>query len=80
MAGERYKWIVPEDIRSLGGVYDDCIQEFLESGVRSARVDIPGKKPKSTYLLLKKSLRKKGLQDKVSVCMRFGKVYLSRPE
>lgn len=56
--------------------YDECIEEFLESGLESARVDFPNVKLNSLYALLKDSIDKKGLKDKIRACRRKGNVYL----
>lgn len=37
--------------------YDECVEEFLESGLKSARVNISGVKPQSIYLLLLKRIK-----------------------
>jgi hypothetical protein len=80
----KYKWIKPEKLTPLAyktrEEYDECIEEFLESNIKSARVNISGVKPQSMHMLLLKRIRKRGLRDKIAVCIRKGKVYLVKLE
>ena len=84
MSEKKYKWIIPEELP--GPVvkrreeYDECLDEFLESGLASARVTIPGVKPVSVARLLATRIKKRGLKGKVMVSVRKGKVYLIRPD
>ena len=82
LSERKYKWIVPEEVPTPGyikrGKYDECITEFLESGLTSAKVNIPKVKPQSTYLLLRDRLKKMGLEEKTTVCLRKGNVFLVR--
>ena len=82
LSERKYRWIVPEEVPTPGyikkGKYDECIQEFLESDLASAKVNIPRVKPQSSYLLLRDRLKKMGLEEKVTVCFRKGDVFLVR--
>ena len=84
MAKRKFKWIVPEEVPVPGyikkGKYDECIKEFLESGLASARVEIPKVKPSSSYLLLRGRINKMGLREKITVYKRKDKVFLIKLE
>jgi len=58
--------------------YDECVEEFLASGFKSARADFPDVKMSTSYSSLSESVGEKGLKDKVAVCKREGKVFLVR--
>lgn len=82
MPKKKYKWIVAEEIPAPGyfkkSKYDDCIDEFLESGLEAAKVNIPEVKPQSLSMLLRMRIKKRGLTDKIKVCIEKDKVYLLR--
>lgn len=83
MSKKHYRWLVPEKLPSplvarRREEYDECIKEFLDSGLETARVNIPNAKPKSLYRQLDKTLRKKGLRESIRVCIRRDKVFLVR--
>ena len=82
MSRKSYKWIVPEEIPSpiarKRTEYDECIEEFLNSDLESARVNIPGAKPRSLARLLVRRIEQKGLKDKVTVSVRKERIYLVR--
>ena len=83
---EKFKWIVKEKIpppvrfvrKRLE--YDECLDEFLKSDLKSARVEIQNSKPKNLYRQLHKRIKEKGLEGKVRVCIRKNKVYLVRTQ
>jgi hypothetical protein len=58
--------------------YDACVDEFLASGLKSARADFPDVKASTSCSRLSESVDKKGLKDKVAVCKRKGKVFMVR--
>lgn len=84
MSKSKYKWLVPEEIPEplrfvrKRGEYDECLEEFLKSGLPSARVNIPNTKPKNVWSQLRRRVKNKGLRDKVKVSIRGDKVYLLR--
>ena len=83
MSKKKFKWLVPEELPSPVQVkrrkeYDECVEEFLESGLKSARVNIPGVKPLSLARLLTGRIKRKGLTGKIRVSVRKDKVYLVR--
>ena len=82
MSRKSYKWIVPEEIPSpiarKRTEYDECIEEFLKSGLESVRVNIPNTNPKTLSSQLSSRRKAKGLKNKVAVCCRKDKVYLVR--
>jgi hypothetical protein len=86
MSEKKHKFIVPEELPSplrflrKRGEYDECLEEFFKSNFKSVRVAIPDAKPVSLYRQLNKRLKKKGLREKVKVCIRSGKVYLVKQE
>jgi len=81
---KKFKWIVqeelppPEKFVRKRKEYDECIEEFLDSGFETVRVNIPDVKPKNLYRQLHDRIKQKGLEGKVRVCMRKDKVYLVR--
>jgi len=84
MSKKQYKWLIPEEIPSpLRGTirteYDECIDEFLKSGLESARVNLSDVKPKTLARMLVNRIKKKDLKDKVTVALRKDKVYLVKP-
>jgi hypothetical protein len=58
--------------------YDECLEEFIGSEFKSVAVNIPDVKPKSLVSELRDRIKRKGLKDKVMVCLRSGKVFLVR--
>ena len=81
MSKKKYKWIIPEElptpIRPKKKVeYDEAIDEFLNSDLKSARVNIPNVKPKTLYATLQTRIRMRKLRDKIRVCKSGDKVYL----
>lgn len=83
MSKKEFKWIIPEEIPKWMIVkarkeYDECIDEFLESNLESARVNIPDVKTKSLARLLAGRIKKRQLSDKVRVSVRKDRVYLVR--
>jgi len=83
MSKKEFKWIVREELPSplmfrRRKEYDECIEEFLNSDLESARVNIPGAKPRSLARLLVRRIEQKGLKDKVTVSVRKERIYLVR--
>jgi hypothetical protein len=83
LSSKKYKWIIPEEVPSfMKGMrrkeFDECIEEFIQSGLESARVMIPNTKPKSLARILAGRIKKEGLKDKVAVSLRGEKVFLVR--
>ena len=81
MSKKKYKWIIPEElptpVRPKKRVeYDEAIDEFLNSDLKSARVNIPNVKPKTLYATLQTRIRMRKLRDKIRVCKSGDKVYL----
>ena len=80
---KEYKWIIPEElprpVRPKKRVeYDEAIDEFLDSNLKSARVNIPNVKPKTLYATLQTRIRMRKLRDKIRVIKRKDKVFLYR--
>ncbi len=85
MSKKKYKWIIPEELprpaRPKKRVeYDEAIDEFLNSDLKSARVNIPNVKPKTLYATLQTRIRMRKLRDKIRVIKRKDKVFLYRIE
>jgi len=76
----RHFKLIPADVpprRSRsGGIYDEVVADFLASGVASALVEIPGRKPQTVGLGLRKAVLAAGAG--VSVVSRADQVYLRR--
>ena len=84
MSKKEYKWIVAEELPPWlmprkRKEYDECIDEFLKSGLESARVKISDVKPKTLARILASRIKKKDLKDKVTVALRKDRVYLVKP-
>lgn len=60
--------------------YDACVEEFWNSGLKSARVNFPNLKPNGLSSTLAKSINNMGLRGKVAVRKRGEKVFLVRLE
>ena len=67
---------VPAQATRAGGLYADIVAEFVASGLRSALVELPGRKANSLNVGLRKAVKASG--DKVLVKMRGGQVYLQK--
>ena len=85
MSKKKYKWIIPEElptpVRPRKRVeYDEAIDEFLNSDLKSARVNIPNVKPRTLYSQLQARIRMRKLRDKIRVIKRKDKVFLYKIE
>ena len=83
MSKKGYKYIVAEKLPSRLEFkrrieYDECVKEFLEGEVDSARVVIPGVKPKTLARILIERVKKQGLNKQVMVSIRKDRIYLVR--
>lgn len=81
MNKKKYKWIIPEELPSpvrprKRVEYDEAIDEFLDSNLKSARVNIPNVKPKTLYATLQTRIRMRKLRNKIRVCKSGDKIYL----
>ncbi len=72
--------LVPAEIPSRrgrrGGAYAEVVAEFAASGLASALVEMPGRKPQALALGLRKAATASGAS--VNVVSRAGRVYLRR--
>lgn len=70
--------LVPADVPSPAGrgvgIYAEIVAEFVDSGVPSVLVELPGRKPNSLNVGLRKAVTASGAAVKVK--MRRGQVYL----
>jgi len=78
---KEYKWIIPEELPrpvrpKKRTEYDECIDEFLKSDLKSARVNIPNIKPRTLYSQLQARIRMRKLRDKIRVSKCGDKIYL----
>ena len=74
-----YRLIPAEVPRQAGrgaGLYAEIVAEFVASDVRSALVELPGRKANSLNVGLRKAVTTSGA--KVRVRMRGGQVYLQK--
>jgi len=82
MSTKKFKWLQPEEVPKLASrrrtEYDECIEEFLQSGLESARVNIPNTHHKTLVSQLLTRIKEKGLKDEVAVRQRKGAVFLTR--
>ena len=79
MTEKKYKFIEPEEIPKVRriGDYDRIINEFLESGLESARVTYE-KEAKTLVLGLQNRMRARGLKDQVKARKIGDNVYLQK--
>jgi len=80
---KKYKWIIPEElptpVRPKKRLeYDEAIDEFLNSDLKSARINIPNVKPKTLYTTLRNKLKKRGLRSRLRVVKHKDRIYLVR--
>ena len=81
MSKKKYKWIIPEElptpVRPKKRVeYDEAIDEFLNSDLKSARVSIPNVKPRTLYSQLQTRIRKRKLRSQIRVVKHKDRIYL----
>ena len=81
MSKKKYKWIIPEElptpVRPKKRIeYDEAIDEFLNSDLKSARVNIPNVKPKTLYATLQSRIRKRKLRNQIRVVKHKDRIYL----
>lgn len=67
----------PKWVRS--GLYDDILNEFMESGLKCAEIKDLGKNPATVVYSLKRKIKDKRIQN-VVVRQRSKKIYLQRLE
>ena len=80
---EKKYTLTPEEVPKAkrlkkGSKYDPAIDDFLDSSMKSARVDFKGIKPSSVLAGLKNRIDMRKLKDKVDVVLRSKKVYLRK--
>jgi len=73
--------LVPAEVPAQAGrgghsLYRDIVADFVASGLESALVEVPGRKPNSLNVGLRKAVSVSGAAVKVKV--RAGQVYLQR--
>jgi hypothetical protein len=72
--------LVPADVPPLAGrgagLYAEIVADFLSSGVKSALVEVPGRKANSVNVGLRKAVASSGAR--VKVVTRAGQVYLQK--
>lgn len=81
-ADQEYR-LIPESLpgaKVRKGLYEEIIEEFLEGGQNSVRVEMGGKTTNAIYQGLYQALSKRG-EDDIDLRRRRGSVYLvRRPE
>ena len=72
--------LVPMDVPQKGdgrrSIYDEILEEFGVSKVKSARVDIPDRKPNSVLLGLRKRIATSGSFAGIRAIERSGQIFL----
>jgi len=72
--------LVPAEVPALtgrnAGVYADIVADFAASDLESALIELPGRKPNSLNVGLRKAVKASGAPVKVK--MRRGEVYLQK--
>ena len=72
--------LVPAEVPSMAGrgagLYAEIVADFVASGVKSALVEVPGRKANSVNVGLRKAMAASGAG--VKVVTRAGQVYLVR--
>jgi len=80
---KEFRFLIPVEKmppgRGTRGLYDNILEEFIESGLRYAEVKEMGKSPGAVSYMLKKKLKERRIPN-TNVRVRNKKVYLERLE